>query len=187
MRNITVLTFMIPVGIMSSASILVGNNVGANKIAVGKEYAFLCVKTAIIWAMGTIALLVLFRDPFVSIFTTQADVRLVIDTAYPVVLIYVFFDCIQCVGQGIIRGLGKQGRASIGTVLGYWVIGIPTTLLLVFWLDLGIVGLWVGPTLAIAFNFCFYYGMVLRTDWQLVADQAQERRRKELDGRTGIQ
>ena len=82
-------------------------------------------------------------------------------------------------GQGIIRGLGKQGVASIGTVIGYWVIGIPISLLAVFVFDWSIVGLWLGPTLAIAFNFFFYYGTVIRADWQAIADGVQERRLRE--------
>jgi Na+-driven multidrug efflux pump len=39
MRNITLLTFMIPCGIQIAAGILVGNNIGANKIILGKAYA----------------------------------------------------------------------------------------------------------------------------------------------------
>ena len=72
-------------------------------------------------------------------------------------LTYVLIDCIQCVGQGMIRGLGKQGAASIGTVIGYWVIGIPISLLAVFKFDWGIVGLWLGATIGIFLNFCYYY------------------------------
>lgn len=81
-------------------------------------------------------------------------------------LVYVLMDCVQCVGQGMIRGLGKQGVSSIGTVIGYWFIGIPISLLCVFVLDWGIVGLWLGPTAAITFNLCFYFAMVVKTDWQ---------------------
>lgn len=179
MRNITLLTFMIPVGIQVAATVLTGNNVGGNRIAVAKAYAGMCVKTAIIWAMGTIFLLVLFKTPFTGLFTTDDSVFAIIGKAYPVILIYVFFDCVQCCGQGIIRGLGKQGAASIGTVIGYWVLGVPIACVAVFVLNWGIVGLWIGPTVAIAFNFSFYYLMVLRTDWQKVADDAAARRAKE--------
>lgn len=74
MRNVTLLTFMIPVGIQVAASILVGNNVGANRVVVGQEYAKMCVKTAVAWALGTILLLVLFREQFLSVFSTDAEV-----------------------------------------------------------------------------------------------------------------
>jgi Na+-driven multidrug efflux pump len=86
------------------------------------------------------------------------------------VLGYVLVDCIQCVGQGIIRGLGKQGKASIGTVVGYWGIGIPLSLIGVFGLKWGMAGLWLGPVFAISFNFCFYFSLIIRTDWQQIAD-----------------
>jgi Na+-driven multidrug efflux pump len=86
------------------------------------------------------------------------------------VLGYVLVDCVQCVGQGIIRGLGKQGKASIGTVVGYWVIGIPLSLIGVFGLKWGMAGLWLGPVFAISFNFCFYFSLIIRTDWQQIAD-----------------
>lgn len=179
MRQVTLLTFMIPVGLMVSASILVGNNIGANKVEVGKAYAHLCVRTAAILACGTILLLILLKVPFVSIFSHESTVQSMVYTAWPIMCVYVFVDCVQCVGQGIIRGLGKQGVSSIGTVIGYWVLGIPISLLAVFKLDWGITGLWLGPTTAITFNLCFYYGMVVKTNWQKVADTVQSRRNQE--------
>jgi Na+-driven multidrug efflux pump len=60
MRTMTLLTFMIPMGIVVSATIIVGNNIGANKVAIGKAYALTCVKTAAVWAIVTIFLLVTF-------------------------------------------------------------------------------------------------------------------------------
>jgi|LauGreDrversion4_2_1035121.scaffolds.fasta_scaffold2706655_1 Na+-driven multidrug efflux pump len=65
---------MIPVGIQVSASVLTGNNVGANKITVAKEYAQMCVRTAIIWAIAMIGILIVMRDPFTSIFTNDSEV-----------------------------------------------------------------------------------------------------------------
>lgn len=183
MRNITLLTFMIPCGLMVSAGILTGNNIGANKIAVAKAYAFTCVKTSVVWALGTVLLLLTFQSSFLGIFTKDPEVRLVVETAFPVMLCYVFIDCVQCVGQGIIRGLGKQGVSSIGTLIGYWAIGIPVALFAVFKLDWGVAGLWMGPSLAIAFNFCFYYAIVVKTDWQKVADDSAKRRQKEKEDR----
>jgi multidrug resistance protein, MATE family len=94
-------------------------------------------------------------------------------------LVFTFIYPVQCVGQGIIRALGKQGVASIGTIIGYWVIGIPFSLLAVFTLDWGIVGLWLGPTLALLFNFCYYFLTIKRTDWQKIAEEVIARRKKE--------
>jgi hypothetical protein len=35
-------------------------------------------------------------------------------------------------------------------------------------------GLWTGPVLAILFNFGFYFSLILKTDWQQIADEVQE-------------
>ena len=70
-RNITLFTFMIPVGITIASQIMVGNNIGANKVAVAKAYSFMCFKTAVIWALCTIALLIIFRPYFLGIFTSD--------------------------------------------------------------------------------------------------------------------
>jgi Na+-driven multidrug efflux pump len=65
---------MIPIGFNVAAMILVGNNIGGNKVAVGKAYAHLCVRSAACWAISTIALLVLFRSSFVGVFSDNAEV-----------------------------------------------------------------------------------------------------------------
>jgi MATE family multidrug resistance protein len=101
----------------------------------------------------------------ISIFSSEADVNEEVEKAYLILTTFVFFDCMQCVGTGIIRGLGRQGLASTITITGYWVIGIPISLISVFHFSWGIEGLWYGPTVAIAFNFTFYYIMVLKTNW----------------------
>ena len=97
----------------------------------------------------------------------------IIESAFPIISFFVFFDCVQGVGQGIIRGLGKQGIASTVTIIGYWVLGIPISLVAVFYYNYGIIGLWTGPSVALIFNFIFYYVIIIRTDWTLIAHEAE--------------
>ena len=54
LRNIGLLTFMIPVGIAISSMILVGNMIGANNIHGAKVYAKMCTLTGFIWAIGSV-------------------------------------------------------------------------------------------------------------------------------------
>jgi Na+-driven multidrug efflux pump len=140
----------------------------------------MCVITGGVWAITTLFLLTIFKRPFFGIFSNDDTVISLLNQAFPVMIIYCFIDCVQCIGQGIIRGLGQQLKASVGTVIGYWVIGIPVSLLTVFNFKWGISGLWMGPTLGIAFNFFFYYYLVLKTDWQKIATAAKERRELEM-------
>ncbi len=81
-------------------------------------------------------------------------------------------------GQGIIRGLGKQAIGSTVTITGYWILGIPISLLAVFHYNWGIVGLWVGPSVAILFNSVFYYVIIIKADWEAIAAEAEVRRQR---------
>ena len=69
----------------------------------------------------------------------------------------------------MIRALGKQGIASIATVVGYWIIGIPLSILCVFGWDLGIQGLWYGPSAAVTFNYFLYFFIVMKSNWNEIA------------------
>lgn len=54
LRNIGLLTFMIPVGLSTSAVILVGNMIGARNISGAVIYAKMITLTGVIWAVGSV-------------------------------------------------------------------------------------------------------------------------------------
>ena len=124
--------FMIPVGIMIATNVLVGNNIGAFKIETAKFYAKMCFLSGLIWALASVIAVALLKWPLIDVFTADEDVKDKIAYAIPILNIFIFFDCLQGVGTGIIRGLGRQGLASLITVTGYWVIGMPISYFSVF-------------------------------------------------------
>lgn len=54
----------------------------------------MCLKTAILWALITIILLVVFKNPFTTLFSGDPVILDIITKAYPVMLVYVFIDCV---------------------------------------------------------------------------------------------
>lgn len=54
LRNIGLLTFMIPVGLSTAAVILVGNMIGAKNIQGAVIYAKMISLTGVIWAVGSV-------------------------------------------------------------------------------------------------------------------------------------
>jgi len=118
-----------------------------------------------IWAILSVAVLYGLQGVILRVFSSDPDVNALILSVYLLIAIFVFFDCLQGVTSGIIRGLGQQGLASCITLVGYWLIGIPLSLIAVYKLGWGMQGLWLGPTAAIIFNFVFYILFVLRCDW----------------------
>lgn len=51
-------------------------------------------------------------------------------------------------------------------MIGYWVIGLPAAYVYIFVYNGGILGLWLGPLIAMGLNSIFYYFYSLRIDWQ---------------------
>jgi MATE family multidrug resistance protein len=170
---------MIPVGLSVSTNILVGNNIGANNIVKAKFYARMCITCAFFWSVMSILVQYLIKNKLIRMFSSSESVNQIIESTYFLLAIFIFFDCMQGVGTGVIRGIGKQGLASIISIIGYWVIGIPVSIIGAYYLDYGMNGLWFGPTLAIIFNFTFYYIFILKTDWNQIVKEANERRENE--------
>ena len=64
-----------------------------------------------------------------------------------------------------IRATGKQKMGAFITGVAYWALGIPLTCLLVFKWTFGMLGIWMGPTVAVCFITIAYQFIVERTDW----------------------
>jgi Na+-driven multidrug efflux pump len=77
------------------------------------------------------------------------------------------------------RASGQQKTGAVVTFLAYWTLGIPLTMFLVFYNDMGIFGIWVGPTLACAFNTVAYILIFKRMDWHELIRKSAENREKD--------
>ena len=58
--------------------------------------------------------------------------------AWIVILIFVFFDCVQGVSAGNISGLGLMKKVTWVTGFDYWVVGIPVSLCFMFVIKLAL-------------------------------------------------
>ena len=74
MRSLGLLTFMLPVGLMVSSGIMLGENIGKGDIPAIKHYYRVCLLMAGFIGLGTILLLVPGRDLIISIFTQEEEV-----------------------------------------------------------------------------------------------------------------
>jgi Na+-driven multidrug efflux pump len=54
-------------------------------------------------------------------------------------------------------------------MISYWVLGIPLSMYCMFKLDMGIEGLWFGPTLAVTVNYFVYEYNLRNADWEEIA------------------
>ncbi|MGX7695047.1 hypothetical protein [Gordonia polyisoprenivorans] len=54
------------------------------------------------------------------------------------------------IGVGLLRGLGDTVSGFRLSLIGYWVVGVPTALILAFPLGLNAAGVWWGLTCGLA-------------------------------------
>jgi MATE family multidrug resistance protein len=142
--TLAALTFMVPLGVGAAAAVRVGRAIGAHDQARAK----LAARAAYLSGLGfmSITALIFLLAPrlLASIFTSDRGVIAVAGLLIPVAGVFQIFDGAQAVGAGVLRGLGDTRAPLIGMIAGYWVIGLPVSLLLGFHTPLRAAGLWWG-------------------------------------------
>ena len=100
-----------------------------------------------------------------SLFSSSAEiVSLLTDIKY-LLAYFMLGDCIYGVYSGVVTALGKQGRASIFTIISFWMIGFPGSLIYINLYQVDLFSLWIGMAIAITFIVGFYYQMIVGCDW----------------------
>lgn len=147
--------FMIPLGINQAVTARVGLAVGArDRKAVGRAgwvalwlgIAFATISASVFWFAG---------EWLVGLYLDIDDVANapVVGLAVSFLLIAALFQIVdgaQAIAAGALRGLRDTRIPMFLAIFGYWVVGLPTSAALAFWLDLGGQGIWIGLAVGLA-------------------------------------
>merc|ERR1712146_354672 len=99
------------------------------------------------------------------IFTRDEDVEHMVASCLGVMWVFVFFDGLQGVASGVLRGCGKQAIGALTNFVAFYCIGIPLAYVFAFKLHLGVGGLIRGISFASLFQCCvLLYIIVHRED-----------------------
>ena len=85
-----------------------------------------------------------FGTHFVDFFTTDEPVRKLAKESLTFLSVFCFFDAVQGVISGILRGSGKQMIGAVANIIAFYVIGLPLAYYFCFKTSLGITGLMLG-------------------------------------------
>uniref|UniRef100_A0A672I7E7 Solute carrier family 47 member 3 n=1 Tax=Salarias fasciatus TaxID=181472 RepID=A0A672I7E7_SALFA len=179
--QLVLIAYMVPLGLSTAASVRVGSALGAGNV----EQAKLSSKTAVSCGCES-------QDTnFIGyIFTTEREI---IDRVSEVLIVFAFmhlfdvmFWCVQGVLGGVVRGVGKQVTGALCNFVGYYFIGFPIGVSLMFLNDMGILGmsaeranlltaagaspalstgLWTGMTVCVMMQAIFFLIFFSRLDW----------------------
>uniref|UniRef100_F6VZF2 Multidrug and toxin extrusion protein n=1 Tax=Ornithorhynchus anatinus TaxID=9258 RepID=F6VZF2_ORNAN len=169
--QLAIVAYMVPLGFSVAASVRVGNALGAGNA----EQARLSCITVLLCAGGFCALLLklsVTADCFLS------SNREIVSLVSHVMLIFApfhVFDATAGTSGGILRGTGQQKIGAILNAIGYYGIGFPIGISLMFAANRGIIGLWTGLIVCVFFQTLFFLIFIWKINWKKAAEQAQVR------------
>ncbi|XP_029360004.1 multidrug and toxin extrusion protein 1-like [Echeneis naucrates] len=173
--ELSVIAYMIPLGISAASSVRVGNALGAGNIEQAKLSCKASIICTFIIACFVGLSLALCKDVVGYIFTSEQDI---LERVSKVILIYGFlhlFDAIACVTGGVLRGAGKQMIGALCNLVGYYFIGFPIGVSLMFAVHMGIEGLWTGLTICVLMQTIFFITYIYKLDWNMAVKDALRR------------
>ena len=142
--NIASLTFMVPLGVSSATSVLVGRAVGAGDAKAARRASLAGVFAGVAFMLTSACVLTLVPGVLAHAYTSDAAVVALAVTLIPIAAVFQVFDGVQVVSIGILRGLGDTRTPLVVNLIGYWGFALPLSLFLCYRMGLGPRGLWWG-------------------------------------------
>uniref|UniRef100_A0A3B3ZWJ6 Multidrug and toxin extrusion protein n=1 Tax=Periophthalmus magnuspinnatus TaxID=409849 RepID=A0A3B3ZWJ6_9GOBI len=178
--EIGAITYMFPLGVHAAACVRVGNALGAGDT----NQALVTCKVALVLS-GALAVLqgiVLTgcKSAIGFIFTSDETIVDMVSNSLTVYIFVQFFDALLCVCSGILVGAGMQKIAAVSNLVGYYVIGLPVGVALMFAADLRILGLWLGLFVCVLLEVGFFLVLIFKLNWKKVTQKALHRAGKKV-------
>lgn len=159
--NTVSLTYMVPLGLASAASVRVGEAIGRGKPALAGNAGYTAIFLgAAFMTLAGVGLLV-FPRWIARMYTPDETVILSTSLLLIAGAAFQLFDGIQTVATGALRGAGDTRTPMICHFTAYWIIGLPLGAWLCFARNWGAFGIWSGLSLAL-----ILIGIVLLFAWR---------------------
>jgi multidrug resistance protein, MATE family len=153
--EVAALTFMMHVGLSSSATIRIARFDGAGDQTALRQAAKVAVVLSFAVAMASVVLFLAVPGAIVSLFIDMSKPESAAILAYGSVLLMVaavfqLGDGMQVMALGLLRGVRDTKVPLLLAAVSYWLIGIPMSYVLAFPMGYGGVGLWLGLVVGLA-------------------------------------
>lgn len=180
-QNVLTLAFMATIGISGAAASLTGNALGAGRPALARRTAWCSGAFGLVAWLVVASITILCRSSIAAAFTKHNSVQRLISTLLVISMVAGFGDSFQNVMGGVFRGLGKTKTASIIYLVCWYLVMLPTALLLAFTLGYGIEGVYWAMVMGTGIAAVMFACLLARTDWDASAAEAVERIRKDKE------
>ncbi|MEP6573121.1 MAG: MATE family efflux transporter, partial [Gemmatimonadota bacterium] len=147
--NLASLTFMVPLGIGTAASVAVGQAIGRDDPVHARSAARAALAIGVGFMCLSAAAFVAFPYGLARLYSPDPQVIAIAATLIPIAGVFQIFDGLQVVSIGVLRGMGDTRTPMFMNVLGFWLLGLPTSLYLGLHAKFGPRGLWWGLTVGL--------------------------------------
>ncbi|KAI2581832.1 solute carrier family 47 member 1 [Homo sapiens] len=138
--ELAIIVYMVPAGFSVAASVRVGNALGAGDMEQARKSSTVSLLITVLFAVAFSVLLLSCKDHVGYIFTTDRDIINLVAQVVPIYAVSHLFEALACTSGGVLRGSGNQKVGAIVNTIGYYVVGLPIGIALMFATTLGVMG-----------------------------------------------
>lgn len=154
--EIAAIAFMVHLGVSNAATVRVGRAEGEGDGHAMRQIGVSAIALSLGFGALVVTLFLLAPHPLIGVFLDRskpeaADILAFGTTLLSVAALFQFFDAMQVVALGLLRGVQDTRLPMWIAAFSYWGVGIPTSYILGFTVGLGGVGLWLGLVVGLVF------------------------------------
>ncbi|KGK90014.1 multidrug transporter MatE [Desulfosporosinus sp. HMP52] len=159
--NFATMLYMVPLSISSALTILVGFEVGANRLRDARQYSYLGMGMSIGMACICASILLLFSKEVAALYSKEAEVIKMAQHFLIYALFFQLSDAIAAPIQGTLRGYKDVNITFLMACISYWGIGLPAGYYMANNTPLGASGYWIGLILGLAVSAVSLFARLL--------------------------
>ncbi|XP_074295377.1 protein DETOXIFICATION 49-like [Silene latifolia] len=170
----TSLIYIFPSSLSLAVSTRVGNELGAGQPAKAKASSTISLACAVATSILALCFSVTFRNVWGRAFTSDEAITTLTAAAMPLLGLCELGNCPQTTMCGVLRGSARPKLGANINLGSFYGVGLPVAIVVGFYMELGLLGLWVGLLAAQAACSIFMATMLMTTDWDAEAQRAKE-------------
>ena len=137
-------TYMISLGISQANTIRVSHQMGDGDYVSLRRAVFASTHLVLVFMSFSALFFILGRNLLPLMFTTDENVIEVAASLLIIAAVFQLFDGLQVIMQSSLRGMADVTKPMLIAFIAYLLIGIPTSYLFTFVLNVGPQGIWYG-------------------------------------------